>query len=613
MTQTLTKKPPKKPIEQYEHADKQRVNNPQVGLVTPNTDPDKGEKKTWEYDPHLDPALQWAGKAEHTSFEVPTVSLHVHERIDTKTIIGAVSKAHDDGGQASLFTERRPLREAISFYRHKDNWSNRLIAGDSLLVMNSLLEKEGMSGKVQCVYMDPPYGIKYGSNFQPFVNQREVKDGKDEDLTAEPEMIKAFRDTWELGIHSYLSYLRDRLLLARELLTDSGSCFVQIGDENVHRVSMILDDIFGAENRIATITFAKTSNSSSKHLPDVVDYLLWYAKDKEKVRYRQTYESLNRAEIAALFSWHAYVEMPDGSSRKITDKERIDPDNFLPKGARIYQRRSMTSQGESTTGRSEPYKWNGVTYQCPKDRQWSVSKEGMDQLGKMGRLDTTEGQDTLCYKRYETEIPGRQINNIWSAQMRAFGQRYVVETATSTIQRCLLMTTDPGDLVLDPTCGSGTTAFVAEHWGRRWMTCDTSRVALTLARQRLMTANFDYYRLAYPDEGVGSGFQYKSVQHISVANPFCPDNAPAPPKLRFTTNRLKTPRRRASPGHSRWKPCRRLMPKTLMNWSRMTRQVQHLISALPEAAKPSAKANGATNYYEPACVVKITRKSCSAE
>ncbi len=235
---------PLKPIEPYTHKDKDRVNNPQIGLVTPKTDPDKGIKKSYQYDPHLDPQLQWAGKAEHTSFEIPTVSLHVHERIDAKTIIDSVKKTTGIGGQTSLFDEPKPLREALAFYQHKENWSNRLIAGDSLLVMNSLLEKEGMAGKVQCVYFDPPYGIKYGSNFQPFVNKRDVKDGKDEDLCSEPEMIKAFRDTWELGIHSYLTYLRDRLLLARELLADSGSIFVQISDENVHHVREIMDEVF---------------------------------------------------------------------------------------------------------------------------------------------------------------------------------------------------------------------------------------------------------------------------------------------------------------------------------------------------------------------------------
>ena len=253
-----TTKPSKKPIAQYDHADKKRKNNPPVGLVTPQTDRDGG-KKQYAYDPHLDPQLVWAGKAEHTSFEVPTVSLHVHERIDPRTIIEAVRKRNGNGppAQGSLFellSENPPLREAIDFYKHDHNWSNRLIAGDSLLVMNSLLEKEGMAGQVQMIYIDPPYGIRYRSNFQPFVNKRDVADGdKDEDLTQEPEMIHAFRDTWELGIHSYLAYLRDRLLLTRDLLHDDGSCFVQISDENVHLVRNLMDEVFGARNLVVTI------------------------------------------------------------------------------------------------------------------------------------------------------------------------------------------------------------------------------------------------------------------------------------------------------------------------------------------------------------------------
>lgn len=286
----MAKKKTKKQIEQYEHSKDERANIPHVGLVTPASDPDTGEKKTYQYDPHLDPQLQWAGKAEHTSFEVPTVSLHVHERIDPKTIIETVKKEKEDGGQMSLFSEKKPLREAIDFYKHKEGWTNRLIAGDSLLVMNSILEKEGMAGKVQMVYFDPPYGIKYGSNFQPFVNKRDVKDGKDDDLSSEPEMIKAFRDTWELGIHSYLTYLRDRVLLAHQTLDDTGSIFVQISDENLHHVREILDEVFGPENFFALITFKKTLPLGSKGLAGVSDYIVWYAKDKKQAKYNQLYE-----------------------------------------------------------------------------------------------------------------------------------------------------------------------------------------------------------------------------------------------------------------------------------------------------------------------------------
>ena len=505
-------------IETYAHTDKERMNNPPVGLVTPETDRDAG-RRTYAHDPHLDPQLSWAGKAEHTSFEVPTVSLHVHERTDPRTVIEAVRKRNGTQPQMSLFTapeENPPLRQAIEFYRHRHNWTNRLIAGDSLLVMNSLIEKEGLGGQVQTVYLDPPYGIRYGSNFQPFVNRRAVTDGKDEDLTSEPEQIRAFRDTWELGIHSYLAYLRDRLLLARELLHESGSCFVQIGHENVHRVGVVMDEIFGAENRVATISYATTSGSSANTLPQVADYLLWYAKDRKHVKYRQLYEALTRREVIEFFSSYVMVELPDGQCRKPTPEECFDPDRRLPKGARIYERRGLDSQGISTTGRSDPYEWNGRVFHCAQGAHWRISKEGMDRLGELGRLDAAQGQATLRWKRYEDEVPGRRINNVWADQMSATDKRYVVQTATKAIQRCILMTTDPGDLVFDPTCGSGTTAYVAEQWGRRWITCDTSRVAIAIARQRLMTANYDYYQLAHPDEGVGAGFRYSSVPTVSA-------------------------------------------------------------------------------------------------
>ncbi len=513
----MPSKTAKRDIENYAHSDKERVNNPPVGLVNPKTDQDGG-KMTYAYDPHLDPTLVWASKAERTSFEIPTVSLHVHERIDPRTIIDAVRKRNGAETQLSLFAspdENPPIRQAIEFYKHRHNWTNRLIAGDSLLVMNSLVEKEGLGGQVQMIYIDPPYGIRYGSNFQPFVKKPKSQTEKDEDLTAEPEQIRAFRDTWELGIHSYLAYLRDRLLLARELLGESGSCFVQIGDENVHRVGMVLDDIFGAENRMATISFATASGSSTSHLPQVADYLLWYAKDKDKAKYHQLYEPLTRAETIDYFSSWASVELPDGSSRKLTPQERFDPDRYLPEGARIYRRVGLDSQGVSTTGRSEPYKWKGREFRCGKKRHWSISRNGLGQLADLGRLEALEGQDSLQWKKYEDEVPGRRVNNLWPDQMYPSEKRYVVETSTKAIQRCLLMTTDPGDLVFDPTCGSGATAYVAEQFGRRWITCDTSRVALTLAKSRVMTAVYDYYELAHAPEGVGSGFKYKTVPNVS--------------------------------------------------------------------------------------------------
>ena len=507
----------KRPIESYEHRDKQRVNNPQVGLVTPDTDPDAGQKKkTYTYDPHMDPQLQWAGKAEHTSFEVPTVSLHVHERIDPRKILEAVRKRNGDGGvtQLPLFEieRREPLREAIEFYQHKHGWTNRLIAGDSMLVMNSLLEKEGMAGKVQMIYIDPPYGIKYGSNFQPFVNKRDVKDGKDEDLTAEPEQIKAFRDTWELGIHSYLTYLRDRLLLARELLTESGSIFVQISDENVHHVRELMDEVFGAGNFVRLITFAKTGSMVSNELGRTSDYLVWYARDKGHLKYRQLYsEKLPDA-------FYSNVELPDGTVRKINRAEMVDP-SLLPSGARVFQLVSLESSGPP--GEDTPLEFEGETFRPNKNSHWKLAyPDGMEALKQTGRM--VKDGNKLRWKYYIDDYPLKVLSEVWD-DTAGFNpdQKYVVETRTKVVERCLLMTTDPGDMVFDPTCGSGTTAYVAEQWGRRWITCDTSRVALTLAKQRLMTAIFDYYELAHPEEGVGSGFKYKTVPHVtlkSIAN-----------------------------------------------------------------------------------------------
>ena len=506
----------KKQIEQYEHTKEKRCNNPPIGLVRAETDPE-GEKKTYQYDPHLDPQLQWAGKAEHTSFDVHTVSLHVHERIDPHTLINAIRKRNGAGErQVSLFEyagENPPIREAIEFYKHKHNWSNRLIAGDSLLVMNSLLSKEALSGKVQMIYIDPPYGIKYGSNFQPFVNKRDVKDGKDEDLTQEPEMIKAFRDTWELGIHSYLTYLRDRLLLARELLTESGSVFVQISDENVHHVREIMDEVFGKGNYCSEIHFSKTSSLADRLLPMTTDTLLWYAKDKKIVKYHQLFKE--KTLLDNYFNVYSWLELLNGERRRMT-KEEINDIGKIPKGAKIFRLSDLSSQGNSDTS-SNDLVIEGKNYKCGSGRHWTAAPEGMTNLLRKGR--TMPSGQSLRYIRYYDDFPVQPIVNVWSdTGTGSFTDPkiYVVQTGLKALSRCVLMTTDPGDLVLDPTCGSGVTAFIAEMWGRRWITCDTSRVAVTLAKQRLMTATFDYYELQQPVEGVGSGFRYKTVPHITL-------------------------------------------------------------------------------------------------
>src|SRR3984957_541852 len=533
-------KPPKRPIERYEHRDKKRINNPPVGLVTPETDPVAPTHKTYDhvgpvpsvkprqeldYDLHLDPQLVWAGKREHISFEVPTVSLHVHERIDPHTIIDAIRKRNGNGlpVQSSLFErteENPPLREAIDFYRHPHGWSNRLIAGDSLLVMNSLLEKEGMAGQVQMAYIDPPYGIKYGSNFQPFVNKRDVSDGRDEDLTQEPEMIRAFRDTWELHIHSYLTYLRDRLLLTRDLLHESGSCFVQISDENVHLVRNLMDETFGADNFVSLITFSKTTGATVVLLPGTADYLLWYAKNKECVKYRRLFSLKSLGGEGA--GKYDQVELLDGNRRPMNAEEKADSKR-LPVGSRAYRYDNLMSQSvgrEKGEGAASwfPVMMQGREFKPNIRNRWKTNESGMTNLLRAGRVEVTG--DSLAYLRFIDDFPAFPITNAWmdigGIQSRSDPKIYVVQTATTAIQRCMLMTTDPGDLVVDPTCGSGSTAYVAEQWGRRWITCDTSRVAVTLAKQRLMAANFDYYELAHPDEGVGSGFRYKTVPHVTL-------------------------------------------------------------------------------------------------
>jgi adenine-specific DNA-methyltransferase len=500
--------PQKKEIRAYDHPEAMRMNNPPVGLVTPETDPPE-TKKTYGYDPHLDPTLLWTGKAERQSFVLTNVSLHIHERIDSRTIIEAVRAKNGRTVQLSLFEsmmENPPLRQAIEFYKHEKGWSNRLIAGDSLLVMNSLLQKEGMAGQVQMVFMDPPYGVKYGSNFQPFVNKRRARDGSDEDLTQEPEVVQAFRDTWELGIHSYLSYIRDRATLARDLLTESGSVFVQIGEENVHLVRCILDEVFGRANFLSQISFYKTGSQTARGLAANCDFLLWYAKKKELVKFRRLYVQDGGWAARSADIW---VELPNGSRRR-----RRDHSDALPEGTKLFTHRSL----ESTTGSEAsrfPFEFEGKVFQ-PR-RGWSTNPEGMTKLAKARRIIRIgEG---IRFVVFLDDFPYSNLTAVWDdTGTGSFLEQnvYVVQTATKVVQRCLLMATDPGDLVLDPTCGSGTTAFCAEKWGRRWVTCDTSRVALALAKQRLMTPVFDYYALSHPDEGIASGFRYSAVAHRTL-------------------------------------------------------------------------------------------------
>lgn len=495
-------------IEAYSHKGKKRTNNPPVGLVSSQTDKLNGFTK-YEHDPHIDPYLSWAGKKEGNEVNVRNLSLHIHERIDPLRIIKSFSKERENP-QPSLFDtldNKLNLGRAFEFYHHTQDWTNRLIAGDSLLVMNSLLKKEGMAGEVQMVFIDPPFGITYNSNFQPFVNRKDVKD-RDEDLPTEPETIKAFRDTWELGTHSYLSYLRDRFLLAHQLLNDSGSIFVQISDENIHHVRELLDEVFGAKNFFSMITFRTTSGLGSKGLTGIANYLLWYAKDKEKIKYRQLFTDKDFGE-GTMFT---YVELVDGTRRKLSKEERGNP-NLIPKGARVFRLSDLVSSG-LTPSCVFPYEFEGRTFEPGRNRSWKTNLEGMKKLESNRRL--LAPGSTLQYVTYFDDFPVSKITNVWTDTVGELDKIYAVQTSTEIIKRCALMTTDQSDLIFDPTCGSGTTAYVAEQWGRRWITCDTSRVAIALTKQRLMTACFDYYALAHPNEGIASGFDYRKVRHLTI-------------------------------------------------------------------------------------------------
>ncbi|MFO0901078.1 MAG: site-specific DNA-methyltransferase, partial [Pirellulales bacterium] len=388
----------------------------------------------------------------------------------------------------------------VDFYRYDGHWQNRMILGDSLLVMASLAEKEGLKGQVQTIYFDPPYGIKFGSNWQVSTRKRDVKDGKVEDATRQPEQIRAFRDTWRLGIHSYLAYLRDRLVTARELLSDTGSVFVQIGDENVHLCRCLLDEVFGPENFCSIISCAKTTTTTGRLLPGTNDFVLWYAKRQEAVKYRPlfTEKELGGAGAAS----YTRVELANGSRRVLSVGERRNSDD-IPAQARFFRFDNLTSPRvrEARTG------YFGITFEgreyFPQAGEWKTHREGIERLRAANRLATTG--TGLYYVRFIDDFPAFPINNAWVDTVVAgfaTDKLYVVQTNPKIVERCLLMTSDPGDLVLDPTCGSGTTAYVAEQWGRRWIAIDTSRVALALARNRMMAARFPYFVLADSAEGI---------------------------------------------------------------------------------------------------------------
>jgi len=486
------------PINAHKHADK-RANIPTEELRDFIADEEKAPKTVlYPRDPSLDPQLVWKGKDEQDSQDlaVPAVPIYIQEHIKPQNIIDLIRRSSDLSRdyQPMLFNDFNGLtfEDRVDFYHHEQHWSNRMILGDSLMVMTSLAEKEGLKGKVQMIYFDPPYGIKFGSNWQVSTRKRDVKDGKAEDTTRQPEQVKAFRDTWQLGIHSYLAYLRDRLVTARDLLTESGSVFVQIGDENVHLVRNVLDEVFGSENFCSQICYVTTTTASGNLLNKVNDFILWFAKNKDNVKFRPLYFEKDLSEVAdGSYEWR------DDSGYRFKTNNSAEESH----DAKVYTLDNLTSSRPAQEGDTSSFEFEKGKY-TPGKGTFKTNAKGLENLAKARRLQGIG--NTLRYVRFFDDFPVSPISNVWTdTTIAGFGDPkiYVVQTAVKVSQRCMLMTTDPGDLVLDPTCGSGTTAYVAEQWGRRWITIDTSRVSIALARTRLMSGRYPYYLLADSAEG----------------------------------------------------------------------------------------------------------------
>lgn len=533
------------PVEATVHQDK-RANIPTADAQEFMA-PEAEQVKTLLYprDSSLDPQLVWKGKDEQDAEDLEVVAppIFIQEKIDPRVLVENLrqtSKAGEAEPELTLFDTFDGLDglDIVDFYQHEANWSNRMVLGDSLQVMGSLADREGLRGKIQMIFIDPPYGIKFGSNWQMSTRNRDVKDGKMEDATFEVEQIKAFRDTWELGIHSYLGYLRDRLVVARDLLAESGSCFVQIGDENVHLVRALMDEVLGSDNFVGQIAFKKTSGATSRFLPPTMDYILWYALDIDCLKYRAPHRQ--RQGRGDADSAYQFVELPDGERRRLSAAESADP-TILPEGSKLFRHQILTSPRvrAARTG-YYPVQIEGASF-LPTTGEWKTHPDGMNRLISAGRV--TKTGRSLSYVRYLEDFPALAVGNLWDDTQSGSGMDkiYVVQTNTRVIERCMLMCTDPGDLVLDPTCGSGATAFTSEHWGRRWITIDTSRVALALARQRIMGSRYPYYLLADTPEGrtkeaaltgtlpstdstsgdIRRGFVYERIPHItlkSIAN-----------------------------------------------------------------------------------------------
>lgn len=546
-------------VESYTHEEAKRLNIPTAENQKLVADEDKAIKKLrWPRNPDLDPQLVWRGKDfESDPLEVDAPPIYIQEKIQPRAIIEELrrqtkGRREDEGSQFDFFHDFNGLPEdwkenaTESYYHDEGNWSNRMILGDSLLVMASLTEREGLRGKVQCVYFDPPYGIRFNSNWQPSTKSKDVRDGQLSAVSREPEVVRAFRDTWNDEIHSYLGYLRDRLVAARDLLAESGSIFVQIGEENAHLVRSLLDEIFGPKNLCTSIIVSKTVGQTADILPNVADYILWYAKDRSKLKYRSL---LRRKEFGGEgVSGYRLLQTSDGVERPMTPEERAGLVK-LPPGSRAFGIGDLSSQRQgrpSGEGSAMAFsiKIHGQEFRPSGTRGWSTTEVGIGRLEKADRISTTT-TGGIGYVRYFDDFPAFPLTNVWSdtvGQGQYGGEKiYVVQTALAIVERCILLTSDPGDLVLDPTCGSGTTAYVAEQWGRRWITVDTSRVALTLARARLMGAKYDYHLLKDSRQGaekegeitgkppangpftgnVRYGFVYERAPHVtlkSIAN-----------------------------------------------------------------------------------------------
>lgn len=507
------------PVESIRHGDK-RVNIPTADAHD-LVDPEVAAPRQLLYprDPSLDPQLVWQGKdaADAEDLRVVAPPLYIQEKIDPQVLVENLRRTAsrpEDEPELMLFEGFDGLEgfQTVEHYRHQANWSNRMILGDSLQVMGSLAEREDLRGKVQMIYLDPPYGIKFGSNWQVHTNRRDVKDGNLSDIAREVEVIKAFRDTWEKGIHSYLSYLRDRFVVARDLLTESGSIFVQIGDENVHLVRSLLDEVFGSESFISLISFVTTSGFDASTLARAGDYLLWYARDGDAVKVRQLWQEVER-KPGGPYRW---IMNPDGSYRGITAKELAGEDP-LPEGSRLYAPDNLQSQNPASE--DQAFEYQGRVYRPGPTSHWKASfPMGMRRLAWASRIHVAK--NSLRYVRFASDFGLKAYTNLWTDTGTGNftdDKVFVVQTNTKVVERCMLMTTDPGDLVLDPTCGSGTTAYVAEQWGRRWITIDTSRVAIALARQRIMGAKLPYYLLADTPEGAAKEAQLSGIEMAPAA------------------------------------------------------------------------------------------------